>query len=199
MKEVVMSSSQDSGEHPEVTGWGRIWTLERAPPLHHIVCRLRIYFPPIVTGNKSLGGKDCHIQLVYLSSDWKYLRGTLCSASLHTKMTEMPGELRNRGEWYPQACKRILLASFTAYIKRNLGWLRCSNAKAKPKLLFCFQAIFRHVCHVLWQHSRPHHSLLSHHPSVGTLVLFYLYVLNTFQNLDSAHEKNHMLSVWVKW
>lgn len=117
--------SQGSGGNPEVTGWGRIWALERMPPLHHTVSLLKIYFPPIVTGYKSLGGKDCHIQLVYLSSDWKYRRGTLCSASLKTKMTKMPGELRDRGEWYPQICKRILLVPLTAYIKSNLRWLRC--------------------------------------------------------------------------
>lgn len=103
------------------------------------VC-LRIYFPLILTGYKSPGGKGCHIQLVYLSSDWKYRRGTLCTASLKTKMPKMPGELC--GDWYPQACNRILLPPFTAQIKRNPRWLRCPNAKAKTKLLLCFWGYF---------------------------------------------------------
>lgn len=103
------------------------------PSLHHTVC-LRIYFPLILTGYKSPGGKDCHIQLVYLSSDWKYHRGTLYTALLKTKMSKMPRELGgDRGEWYPQACNRILLPPFTAYIKRNSRWLRRPNAKAKAK------------------------------------------------------------------
>lgn len=183
-KEIVISSSQDNGGHPEVTGWRRIWPLERTPSLHHTVC-IRIYFPLNLTGYKSPGAKDCHIQLMYLSSDWKYCRGTLCSASLKTKVTKMPGELGAWGECYPQACRRMLLAPFTAYIKRNSGWLRCPNVKAKAKLLLCFWTILGHVCHGLQWHSHPHHSLLFPHPSAGPLVLFYLYVLDTFQNLEN--------------
>lgn len=92
----------------EVTGWRRIWPLERIPSLHHRVC-IRIYFPLNLTGYEFPGAKDCHIQLMYLSSDREYCRGTLCSASLKTKVTKMPGELGAWGERYHKPAEGCFL------------------------------------------------------------------------------------------
>lgn len=111
-KETAISSPQDSGGQPEVMWWGRIWPLEgRMPSPHPTVC-LRICFPLILTGYKSLGGGDRHIQLC-ICPQTRNITDRVCAVLLRTKMTRMPGQPGDRGEQNPQPTKGYFLIHTT--------------------------------------------------------------------------------------